>query len=266
MTLGEKLKQARLDAGLSQRQLCAGEITRNMLSQIENGSAKPSMDTLKYLAQRLEKPISYFLEDTAVTSPNQETMQRARTAFSEGKSEETLEILGNFREPDPVFREEKGLITKLACLQSIQKALRQRRVPYARQLLGDAEKENTIYDEFLQHEIDLLRAWAYPEQTAGLAEKLNCDRFLLVKARAALEKRDAARCLELLGAAECKSDPRYNLLRGEAYYALGEYALGISCYHKAEEAFPEQAYPKLEEGYRETGDFKRAYEYACKQR
>lgn len=266
MTLGEKLKQARLEAGLSQRQLCAGEITRNMLSQIENGSAKPSMDTLKYLAARLGKSVSYFLEDNAVTSPNQEIMQRARTAFSEGKTGEALDILEDFREPDPVFRDEKGLLTKLACLQSIQKALREQRVPYARQLLGDAEKESTIYDEFLRHEIDLLKARVYPEQTAGFAGKLNCDRVLLVKARAALGEKDAARCLELLGAAECKQDPEYNLLRGEAYYALGEYGLGISCYHKAEMFFPKQAYPKLEEGYREIGDFKKAYEYACKQR
>ena len=54
MTLGEKLKQARLDAGLSPRQLCGDVITRNMLSQIENGSARPSMATLSYLASRLE--------------------------------------------------------------------------------------------------------------------------------------------------------------------------------------------------------------------
>ena len=35
MELGEKLKQARLETGLSQRQLCGEEITRNMLSLIE---------------------------------------------------------------------------------------------------------------------------------------------------------------------------------------------------------------------------------------
>ena len=63
MTLGEKLRQARLSAGLSQRQLCGEQITRNMLSQIENGTANPSMATLQYLAQRLGKPIGYFLED-----------------------------------------------------------------------------------------------------------------------------------------------------------------------------------------------------------
>ena len=53
MSLGEKLRQARLEAGLSQRALCGEEITRNMLSQIEHGTARPSMDTLRALALRL---------------------------------------------------------------------------------------------------------------------------------------------------------------------------------------------------------------------
>ena len=39
MELGQKVKQARLELGLSQRQLCGDVITRNMLSKIENGEA-----------------------------------------------------------------------------------------------------------------------------------------------------------------------------------------------------------------------------------
>ena len=82
MELGEKLRQARLEAGLSQRQLCGEEITRNMLSQIENGSAKPSMDTLRYFAQRLGKPVSWFLEEEGAISPNSQVMAAARAAFN----------------------------------------------------------------------------------------------------------------------------------------------------------------------------------------
>ena len=51
MELGKRIKEARLDAGLSQRQLCGERLTRNMLSLIENGSARQSMDTLQYLAK-----------------------------------------------------------------------------------------------------------------------------------------------------------------------------------------------------------------------
>ena len=65
MELGEKIRMARLEAGLSQRQLCGEEITRNMLSLIEHGSAKPSMKTLRYLSGQLGKPMSYFLEEDA---------------------------------------------------------------------------------------------------------------------------------------------------------------------------------------------------------
>ena len=53
MELGQRLRQARQAAGLSQRQLCGDTITRNMLSQIENGTARPSMQTLEILAERL---------------------------------------------------------------------------------------------------------------------------------------------------------------------------------------------------------------------
>ena len=67
MELGEKLRDARLEAGLSQRQLCGDVITRNMLSQIENGSARPSMPTLQYLASRLGKSVGYFLEEETVS-------------------------------------------------------------------------------------------------------------------------------------------------------------------------------------------------------
>ena len=39
--LGQRIRQARQEAGLSQRQLCGETITRNMLSQIESGKARP---------------------------------------------------------------------------------------------------------------------------------------------------------------------------------------------------------------------------------
>ena len=54
MELGEKLLRARQEAGLSQRQLCGDVITRNMLSRIEHGTARPSMDTLQYLVGRVK--------------------------------------------------------------------------------------------------------------------------------------------------------------------------------------------------------------------
>ena len=96
MELGEKLRQARLEAGLSQRQLCGEEITRNMLSQIEHGTARPSMKTLQYLAARLGKTVGYFLEEETVVSANQGLLLTARgqydTGFLDGHLEKLLEL------------------------------------------------------------------------------------------------------------------------------------------------------------------------------
>ena len=63
MTLGEKIKKARKNAGVTQYALAGDKITRNMLSAIENGSATPSFDTLRYLAKQLDLPLSYLLCD-----------------------------------------------------------------------------------------------------------------------------------------------------------------------------------------------------------
>ena len=60
MTMGERLRRAREEAGLSQRQVCGDQITRNQLSQLEHDRVGPSVETLRYLAGQLGRPVSYF--------------------------------------------------------------------------------------------------------------------------------------------------------------------------------------------------------------
>ena len=135
MELGERIKQARLDAGLSQRALCGDRITRNMLSQIEHGTARPSMQTLQYLAERLEKPVSFFLEESAVT-PNQILMAKARQAYSRGNGREALLALEDYAAPDGALDWEFGLLGFLCCLEQAEKNLEQGRRPVAEKLLS----------------------------------------------------------------------------------------------------------------------------------
>ena len=61
--LGDKIKSRRKALGLTQSDLAGEKITRNMLSCIEGGSATPSLDTLKYIAERLSLPVSYLVAD-----------------------------------------------------------------------------------------------------------------------------------------------------------------------------------------------------------
>ena len=116
MELGEKIRQARLEAGLSQRALCGDVITRNMLSQIENGSAKPSMATLQHLAKGLGKPVGFFLEEQSVLSPNPQLMQDARQAYAEKDHSRVLTLLEDYQDPDPLFDQEKHYLWALSAL------------------------------------------------------------------------------------------------------------------------------------------------------
>ena len=55
---GKRIKEARLAKKMTQSEVVGDFITRNMLSQIESGTATPSVKTLEYLAQVLDIPIS----------------------------------------------------------------------------------------------------------------------------------------------------------------------------------------------------------------
>ena len=63
MTLGEKIKAARKSRKMTQKRLAGSKITRNMLSRIENGTANPSLETIRYLASELKLPVEYFLSE-----------------------------------------------------------------------------------------------------------------------------------------------------------------------------------------------------------
>ena len=63
MQIGEKIKRLRTAKLMTQSELVGGEITRNMLSRIENGAAQPSMATVKYIAERLNVSAGFLLAD-----------------------------------------------------------------------------------------------------------------------------------------------------------------------------------------------------------
>lgn len=268
MDLGQKLKQARLDAGLSQRQLCGDEITRNMLSQIENGSARPSVDTLRYLAGRLGKSLSYFLEDDAVTSANEALMRDARTAWLSGSWKQVLLLLERYRSPDPVFDAEQLLLYRLASLAQAENAIAEGRTLLAGELLEALGKLETGYcAPELERRRLMLLAGARPAARAQVCRELpGLDRELLLRARDALDRGLLSRCASLLDAVEDQSDPEWNFLRGEQYLAIASYEKAAACYHRAETAFPQKCAPRLELCYRQLQDFRKAYHYACLQR
>ena len=223
MELGEKILQARLALGLSQRQLCGETITRNMLSRIEHGMAKPSMGTLQILAQRLGKPISYFLEEEADAESLDllQKLRQAEKALTEGKFRLAERILEELNPEDPELKRKRQLLLA--------------KIPGAN--LEEISKNLPSLDE-----------------------------ELLLRAKAAGNRGDWARCQALLAAVEERDDPQWQLLRGEIFFREENWQAAADCFLRAEADFPRETVPKLEICFREAGDFKRAYEYACKQK
>ena len=262
MELGEKLKQARLEAGLSQRQLCGEEITRNMLSLIENGSAKPSMKTLQYLAARLGKPVSYFLEETAVLSPNQEIMASVRQLYDAGSFADADQVLENYRYPDPVYDREQELLRVLIRLGLAEQAIRQERYVYAAELL----KQGPVETAYLSQELNRRRLLLLGNIQKVAAQLPSLDNELLLRAEEALEEGKLSRAVHLLEAMEQQTDPKWHLLRGETYLLQKKWNEAAAHLLKAEAAFPRLVYPRLETCYRELENFQKAYVYACRQR
>ena len=230
--MGSRIKEARLEAGLSQRQLCGEHMTRNMLSQIESGSANPSMKTLQYLAQQLGKPVSFFLEEQAA-SPNQQCITEAKTAFALSELENMRRALDTFTEPDDLLREERQLLEFYWHFRRGQQALAEGMKPYGVKLLYRALEMDGLYiTSDLRYRCRVLLGMAgekilvEADEEAILARAMQCS--------------DPKRRLMILGSAEDQTSHTWHQLQADTLFE--------------------------EKRYRELGDFKQAYEYACKQR
>ncbi len=264
MELGEKLKKARLEAGLSQRQLGGEVITRNMLSLIENGSAKPSMKTLQYLAGRLGKSVSWFLEEEGAVSPNASLMASARRLYDGGEYSQAALVLEGYQGPDGVFDRERDLLWVLCHLALARKALEEGREPYARTLLDKSDIPLPYCAEDLGRQRLLLRGRLRGE---GVSPSLpSLDEELILRGKEALEGGDLLRAGQLLDAAEDQRDMHWLLLRGQVFLAAGDWKAAAEKLHLCEADFPRQTAGMLELCYKELGDYKKAYEYACRQR
>ena len=78
-TLGKRIKEARLAKKMTQSEVVGDFITRNMLSQIESGSATPSVKTLEYLCKVLEIELMPFC--LMKTTPKTPLTQRAISVY-----------------------------------------------------------------------------------------------------------------------------------------------------------------------------------------
>lgn len=261
MELGQKLKQARLELGLSQRQLCGDVITRNMLSLIENGAASPSMDTLRYLASRLGKPMGYFLGEEALASPNQAVMDRARSAFDREDYDQVLKELGQYQRPDPIFDREEALLQFLSLLNLAEAAISRGKRPYVLELLDRAKAagEQTPY---CTKELERRRLLALAQVMPSELPPID-DGELMIRAEVCLNQGKTEEAVRYLEVSQARGEPHWSFLRGQAYLAERNYSSAQACLEAAWDYDPRRCAEFLELCCRQQEDFKGAYRYAC---
>ena len=140
MDIGKKIKKLRTEKLMTQSELTGGEITRNMLSRIENGAALPSLGTVMYLASKLGVPAGYLLSEGEEEFIYHKTavMKNVRRAYTDKNYEICRDMcLTEFEE----FDDELELILTDSCLGIAEESMRS----------GHLHKACAYLDEALRH-------------------------------------------------------------------------------------------------------------------
>src|SRR5213082_4184166 len=91
--LGERLRQLRVAAGMTQTDLAGDRFSKEYVSQIERGKTRPTRETIEWLAQRLGVDADFLHNGVSTDERSRiETMLARAEAMSEAKQhEESLE-------------------------------------------------------------------------------------------------------------------------------------------------------------------------------
>ena len=284
MTLGQKLRQARIRAGLTQRQVVGDRITRNMLSQIENDLAAPSMKTLEYLAATLGVTAGWLLADET-SDEAAERLPRAKAMLREADVAGCLALLEPAAEQ---ASDEELLLLATAAAELAQRLLAQEDFSAAQRRAEQALHWN---GQSLYGQTSLaLRALAVlvrcAQRSGGDAEARVADyretylrapeavEYHLLLARYQLEQEHIqAAEREIWSIAELPEQHKaeYLVLRGRIAAKKEQFENARLYLQQAEELplLPQillrELYRAMELCCKETEDYQGAYQYAAKQ-
>src|SRR3954469_17961789 len=90
--LGERLRQLRVSAGLTQTDLAGTRFSKEYVSQIERGKTRPTRETIEWLAQRLRVDADFLQNGVSTDERSRiETMLARAEALAEAhKCEQAL--------------------------------------------------------------------------------------------------------------------------------------------------------------------------------
>lgn len=276
MQIGERIKALRQSKLMTQSELAGNQITRNMLSSIEHGTALPSLPTAMYIAERLNVPVGYLLAEEADEPAYRKmtAIANIRRAFAAGDWSGTLSLLdatcGNQAD------DELSLIRATCELGLARAAVESGRLRFAVCALDRAlcAAEETVYDTaWLRSRVAVLFRYL-----AGISATLSSDvldhdeiegarafddeltEYIMTLEAQEGEARYAARYGGSLYAERLMA---LSLMRQEDFQAAqtvlerllarDELTFGVLLY---------EVFGDLEICYRKNDDYKRAYEFA----
>ncbi len=289
MNLGEKIKAARIERHMTQKDVVGDYITRNMLSKIENGSATPSVKTLEYLAGALGLPAGYFMNESTGDELIPSSITSARRHFKDGEYEACIQVMEEV-DMNGGYRDEALLLMARAKIGLSKISMTNGRYEEAIRLAREAISHNdeTIYASaaFRTEALlliarctmelggDFLKAMedyqaAYQDQGLGEFYRLTMAEYYIDQGDFDRARKE----MESIHSLSEATKPAYLMLQGRMELKGNQYQKAAKQLEKAEQLarttgsnyFMSGLYAMLEQCYREMEDFKRAYHYASMQ-
>lgn len=252
--LGARIRKARMELGLSLAAVAQTDFSRAFLNQIELGRARPSTRVLQIIAERLRRPVEYFLQDPQASSTALELrLAEAGTRIRQGDAERGRELMTELLARPQIAPE----IRARAQLVLAEALLKIRQIPEAIEVLKAAIAASE------------LSGWR--ALTVELYDRMGSAYYLMRhphnaggwwdKALTSYEEAELAD--PLLRARILGHRANLHYVAGQPREAIAGYQAAIAA---AEDVLDMQALGGIYEGlalsYQKTGDLSRALEYA----
>lgn len=253
--LGRRIRQARQALGLSLAAVAGKDFSRAFLNQVELGRAQPSTQTLRIIAQRLQQPIEYFLEDPGdSTAAIELAIAEAEIDLYRGGASRAQSLMTQLlQRPIPLELRTQAQLTLAAAYIKQGQPLEAK--PVLEEAMGTAERAQ------------------WHQLLVDLYDRMGSVFYLLRRAHTAAQWFDKALDrYQSAGVTDPVLKARVLGHRANLYYVAGQPVEAISAYEgaisSAEQVLDMPALAGIYEGlalsFQQTGQYARALSYAQK--
>jgi tetratricopeptide (TPR) repeat protein len=254
-SLGQRIRLARQELGLSLAAVAGKDFSRAFLNQVELGRAQPSTQTLRIIAQRLQRPIDYFLEEPGDSNAALElALAEAEMSLLHGEAARAESLMTR-------------ILTRTIPLELRTRAQLALGTAYVRQ--GHPRKAMPVLEEA----IAAAERSNWPQLLVELYDRMGSVHYLLRRAHSAGRWFEQAfERYESAGLNDPVLKARILGHRANLHYVAGQPVEAIAAYESAIDAaeqvldMPALAgiYEGLALSFQQTGQYARALSYAQK--